>query len=86
MILLEFFRDIEEVEICVKEMKKLNIPVAVSMRLGPTGDDRGVPVEECAVRMANTGAEIIGNKSCVWHRPISASPLVYHLAPTLHPC
>lgn len=33
------------------------------MRLGPTGDDRGVSVEECAVRMAKTGAEIIGSDS-----------------------
>lgn len=57
---MQFFNSIEEVEICASEMKKLNIPVSLSMRLGPGGDEKGVSVEECAVRMAKTGADMIG--------------------------
>lgn len=30
------------------------------MRIGPSGDLNGVSIEECAVRMAKTGADIIG--------------------------
>lgn len=45
-------------------MKKLNIPISLSMRLGPGGDEKGVSVEECAVRMAKTGADIIGEGLC----------------------
>lgn len=41
-------------------MMKLNVPVALSMGLGVMGDVEGVSVEECALRMAKTGADIIG--------------------------
>lgn len=41
-------------------MKKLGIPVGVTMRIGPIGDCNGVSVEECGVRMAKTGADMIG--------------------------
>jgi len=30
------------------------------MRIGPLGDFAGVSLEECAIRMAKTGADIIG--------------------------
>lgn len=45
---------------CAEEMKKLNKPMALSMRLGVNGDLKGVSAGECAVRMAKTGADIIG--------------------------
>jgi len=35
-------------------------PVAATMCIGPKGDETGVSVEECAVRMAKAGAPIIG--------------------------
>ncbi|XP_039250161.2 betaine--homocysteine S-methyltransferase 1-like [Styela clava] len=60
-VMCEFFNDIREVEICASEMKKLEKPFALSMRLGVMGDVKGVSVEECARRMAKTGADIIGN-------------------------
>lgn len=43
-------------------MRTLKKPVACSMKIGPLGDIREVSVEECAVRMANTGADMIGRK------------------------
>ena len=41
-------------------MKKGKMPIACTMKLGPLGDLNGVSVEECAVRMAETGADLIG--------------------------
>ena len=35
-------------------------PVAANMCMGPTGDEEGVTVGECAVRMAKAGAHIVG--------------------------
>nr|XP_026690795.1 betaine--homocysteine S-methyltransferase 1-like [Ciona intestinalis] len=59
-ILGEFFGHIEELEICVDVMKKAKMPIACTMRIGALGDLNGVSVEECAVRMAKTGADLIG--------------------------
>jgi len=59
-ILAEFFAHVEEIEICVDVMKRAGKPMAATMRIGPLGDSNGVSVEECAVRMARTGAQIIG--------------------------
>nr|XP_039248436.1 betaine--homocysteine S-methyltransferase 1-like [Styela clava] len=64
LLLAEFFGQIRELEICAEELKKHNKPVAVSMRLGLHGDTNGVSVEECAIRMAKTGADIIGTNCC----------------------
>uniref|UniRef100_H2ZQK5 Hcy-binding domain-containing protein n=1 Tax=Ciona savignyi TaxID=51511 RepID=H2ZQK5_CIOSA len=55
-----YFAHIEELEICVEVLKKSKLPVACTMRIGPTGDLDGVSVENCAIRMAKTGADIIG--------------------------
>ncbi|XP_039250949.2 betaine--homocysteine S-methyltransferase 1-like [Styela clava] len=59
-VMAEFFHDINEIELCASEMKKLNKPIALCMRVGLMGDVNGVSPEECAIRMAKTGAEIIG--------------------------
>ncbi|XP_002131974.2 betaine--homocysteine S-methyltransferase 1-like [Ciona intestinalis] len=59
-VLAEFFAHVEELEICVDVIKKAKMPIACSMRIGPLGDSNGVSVEECAVRMAKTGADLIG--------------------------
>lgn len=59
-VIAEFFIDVREIEMCAKEMKKLNKPMALSMRIGIHGDLKGVSAGECAVRMAKTGAEIVG--------------------------
>jgi len=59
-VLAEFFHYIDEVEICVNVMKKAKRPIGVTMRIGPMGDHNGVSVEDCAIRMAKSGADIIG--------------------------
>ena len=42
---------------------KTDKPIACTMRIGEMGDEDGVSVEECAIRMAKTGADIIGMNS-----------------------
>uniref|UniRef100_H2YDK6 Hcy-binding domain-containing protein n=1 Tax=Ciona savignyi TaxID=51511 RepID=H2YDK6_CIOSA len=59
-ILAEFFGHVEELEICIDVMKRSKMPIACTMRIGPLGDLNGVSVKECAVRMARTGADLIG--------------------------
>jgi len=60
-ILAEFFSIVAEVELCIKVLKgKTDKPIACTMRIGEMGDEDGVSVEECAIRMAKTGADIIG--------------------------
>ena len=45
----------EEAEWAIEVMKELGVPVACTMRVGPTGDFDDVSPGDCAVRMANTG-------------------------------
>jgi len=59
-VLGEFFSCLKECEICVEVMKKSGLPVAITMRLGEMGSEDGFSVEECAVRLAKTGADIVG--------------------------
>ncbi|CAK8679346.1 betaine--homocysteine S-methyltransferase 1-like [Clavelina lepadiformis] len=59
-LLAEYFGYIEELEICMDVVKKAGKMAACSMRIGPRGDLSGVSVEDCAVRMAKTGALMIG--------------------------
>ena len=52
----------DDLEICVDVIKKMTKkPVACTMRIGSAGDENGVSLEECALRMARTGADIIGS-------------------------
>ena len=39
---------------------KSGLPVAASMCIGPEGDVTGVSSEDCAVRMARAGADMVG--------------------------
>jgi len=41
-------------------MKQTGLPVCASMCIGPPGDAKGISVEECAIRMAKAGADVIG--------------------------
>jgi betaine-homocysteine S-methyltransferase len=59
-LLAEYIGCIEEAEWAVEAMKKSGLPVAMTMCIGPAGDFKGVPIEECGVRLARTGADIIG--------------------------
>ncbi|PIK57522.1 putative betaine--homocysteine S-methyltransferase 1 [Apostichopus japonicus] len=61
-LLGEFFGHVEEAEMAIEAMKQLNIPIACTMKIGPAGD-LSLPhksPQECAVRMAKAGADIIG--------------------------
>ncbi|PIK58107.1 putative betaine--homocysteine S-methyltransferase 1 [Apostichopus japonicus] len=41
-------------------MKTMHLPIACSMRVGPAGDLSGVTPQECAIRMAQAGADVVG--------------------------
>jgi len=59
-ILIEFFFNIDEMEVAIDVCKQYGKPVAASMRVGPPGDQQGRSAGECAVRMAKAGADIVG--------------------------
>ena len=52
------FQQIEnlvEAELCLEELKKSGLPVAITLCVGPQGDHEGNTLEECAVRLAQAG-------------------------------
>jgi len=60
MIICEYFRNIEEMEWAIEHVKTYGKPVAATICVGPNGDEDGVPLGECAVRMAKAGADLVG--------------------------
>ncbi|CAH3128816.1 unnamed protein product [Porites lobata] len=60
LLIAEFFEYCEEAEWVVEVMKTTGKPTAITMSIGPAGDSNNVPPQECAVRLARTGADIIG--------------------------
>ena len=54
-IFLQFFGCVEEAEWAIEVMRDLGVPVACSLRMGPTGDMHNIPPGECAVRMVKAG-------------------------------
>lgn len=60
LILCEFFRNIEEMEWAIEHARTLGKPVAATMAISPKGDDSGVTIGECAVRMAKAGPDLLG--------------------------
>lgn len=59
-IILEYFRNVEEMEWVIECIKKYGKPVAATLCIGPSGDAAGVSPGECAVRMHRAGADLIG--------------------------
>ncbi|PIK58108.1 putative betaine--homocysteine S-methyltransferase 1 [Apostichopus japonicus] len=59
-LLGEFFGYVEEAEWAIEAMKTMHLPIACSMRVGPAGDLSGVTPQECAIRMAQAGADVVG--------------------------
>lgn len=61
-LLGEFFGDVKEAVIAVECMKKYGggLPVALTLRAGPSGDFNDVPLQECAVMLKEAGADIMG--------------------------
>ncbi|XP_023327628.1 betaine--homocysteine S-methyltransferase 1 [Eurytemora carolleeae] len=60
VIICEYFRNIEEMEIAIRVAKETDKPVAATMCMAPSGDENNVSVRECAVRMARAGADLVG--------------------------
>lgn len=60
MIVCEYFRNIEEMEWAIEHALSYGKPIAATICAGPNGDADGVPLAECAIRMAKAGAQIIG--------------------------
>lgn len=60
LLIAEFFMNVEEAEWAVEVMQETGFPVAISMCMGPLGDYNNISVEECGIRLAKSGADIIG--------------------------
>lgn len=60
LIIVEYFRNIVEMEWAIELALSYGKPVAATMCIGPKGDASGVSPAECAVRMAKAGAPIVG--------------------------
>lgn len=59
-IILEYFRNVEEIVWAIECLKDCNKPLFASLCIGPRGDSAGVDPGECAVRMARAGADVVG--------------------------
>ncbi|KAJ7385442.1 hypothetical protein OS493_016526 [Desmophyllum pertusum] len=59
-LLGELFCYAEEAEWAIEVMKATGKPVAVCLSICSAGDFEGVSLEECAVRIAKAGADIVG--------------------------
>jgi len=59
-LLCEYFEHVEEMEWAIEVCKESGKPVAATMCIGPLGDMHGTSAAECAIRMVNAGADIIG--------------------------
>merc|ERR1712172_224337 len=60
LVIVEYFRNIIEMEWAIEVALEFGLPVAATMCMGPGGDESGVGAGECAVRMARAGAHIVG--------------------------
>ena len=56
--LMQYIDDIVEMEWTIEAAKKYGLPVVSSMCIGTLGDDNGVSVGECGVRMVKAGADV----------------------------
>lgn len=60
VILCEYFRDIREMEVAIEVGLSTGKTTGATMCIGPKGDENYVSVEDCAVRMAQAGAQLVG--------------------------
>ena len=51
----QYFQYCEEIEWAVEVLKETGKPVAASMCINTTADSKGVPTEECGVRLVKAG-------------------------------
>jgi len=59
-LIAEYFEHVEEIEWAIESLKLSGLPVCANMCIGEEGDVTGVTAEECALRMARAGADVIG--------------------------
>jgi len=59
-LIAEYYEHVEEIEWAIEALKTTKLPVCASMCIGPEGDMHGTSVEECAIRMAKAGADVVG--------------------------
>nr|XP_051686865.1 S-methylmethionine--homocysteine S-methyltransferase BHMT2 isoform X2 [Oryctolagus cuniculus] len=59
-LIAEYFEHVEEAVWAVHVLRAAGKPVAVTMCIGPEGDMHGVSPGECAVRLVQAGADIVG--------------------------
>ncbi|CAL8387868.1 unnamed protein product [Boreogadus saida] len=59
-LIAEYFEHVEEAEWAVQVLKTTGKPVAVTLCIGPEGDLNGVSPGDCAVRLVQAGADIVG--------------------------
>ncbi|XP_071965794.1 betaine--homocysteine S-methyltransferase 1-like [Antedon mediterranea] len=59
-LIVEYFEHVEEACWAIEVLKKTGIPIAASLCIGPDGDLHGVSTGECAIRLANAGADVVG--------------------------
>ena len=54
-LLSQFFGNVEEAEWAAEVLKSTGKPTAITLSIGPHGDQKNVPAGECAVRLARAG-------------------------------
>jgi len=61
-MIAEYFEHVEEIVWAVESIKKMcpGMPICATMCIGPEGDMHGVSAGDCAVQMAEAGADVIG--------------------------
>jgi len=73
-IILEYFRNLEEMEWALEVLSACGLPLLASLCIGPRGDSAGILPGECAVRMARAGAVAVG-ANCLFDPFINLSVL-----------
>lgn len=58
LFLLKLFFYVEEAEWALEVMKATGKPIALCLNICSSGDFEGVPIDECAVRIAKAGATL----------------------------
>ncbi|GFY62608.1 betaine--homocysteine S-methyltransferase 1 [Trichonephila inaurata madagascariensis] len=59
-LICEYFEHIEEMEWAIDVCRETSLPIAATMCIGKEGDLHNITVGECAVRMAQSGAHVVG--------------------------
>ncbi|KAF0295202.1 Betaine--homocysteine S-methyltransferase 1 [Amphibalanus amphitrite] len=67
-IMCEWLFDIREMELAIGAARETGLPVVACMTIGPLGDRCGVSPEQCALRMARAGADVVGTNCAVGPR------------------